>query len=112
MRASVMPEYVNSKVTLRCRRLSSSAISLLGYLVSGDDEHVVGVAALVECAEHLEQVWLDAGQERVGGLVEELDRRDVRSEGVVVQQLGDGFVVEQSRCGTLTSKLPQKWRTQ
>jgi hypothetical protein len=57
-----------------------------GDAEAGDDQDEVVQAAVVECAKDLEQVGFDAGQERVGGLVEQLDRCDRGAEGPVADQ--------------------------
>jgi hypothetical protein len=62
---------------------------------------VVGEAALVEGLQDLEQVGFDAGEKRVGGLVEQLDRGHVGLEGLVVDELLDGLVGGAEQVGHL-----------
>jgi hypothetical protein len=62
----------------------------VSHFEAGDDQDVVRVAALVESVQDGEQVRADAGQERVGGLVQELNGSDVGLECGVAGQQGHG----------------------
>jgi hypothetical protein len=65
---------------------------VLGHGEPGDDQNVVGVSESVELAQDLEKMGLDAGEKRVRGLVEDLDRSDAWLEGVVRGQELDGVI--------------------
>ncbi len=67
------------------------------HLVPGDDEDVIGQAALVEVFQHGEGVWPNHRQERVGGPVEHLHRGHVRLEVPMSHQLFDGLGVAHER---------------
>jgi hypothetical protein len=68
-------------------------------LVARDDQDVVGQLALVQVFEHSEGVRPDLRQERIGRPVEQLDRRDMRLEVAVTDQLLNRLGVGHERDG-------------
>ncbi len=72
-----------------------------GHREPGDDEHEVVQAPVVEGAEDLEKMRLHAGQERVGCLVEQLDRRRGGPECLMAGQHLHGFGCGNEQVGGL-----------
>jgi hypothetical protein len=73
-------------------------VNIVGLqLVSRDNQDVVGQLALVQLFEHNVGVWADLRQERLGRPVEHLNRRDMRLEIAVVDQLVHGLRVKHQR---------------
>jgi hypothetical protein len=82
------------------------SVDVLGlHVVPGDDEYVVRQLPDVQVLQHREGVRPDHRQERVGGAVEHLHRRDVRLEVPMTDQFFDGFCVAHER--TRYALVPQ-----
>lgn len=75
------------------------------HVVPRDDQHVIHQLALVEVFQHGESVRPDDRQERVCGPVEHLNRRHMRLEIPMVDQLLDGFGI--SHEGAWHPLIPQ-----
>ncbi len=63
------------------------------HLMARNDQDVIGHPAAVEVFQHGEGVRPNGGKERVGRPVEHLDRRHMRLEVAMVDQLFDGLRV-------------------
>ncbi|HET9895503.1 MAG TPA: hypothetical protein VFQ44_11290 [Streptosporangiaceae bacterium] len=66
-------------------------------LVPRDDQYVIPQPALAKVFEHGEGVRPHRGQERIGGPVEKLKRRNVGLEVAVADELADRLVVRHER---------------
>jgi hypothetical protein len=71
---------VNSSVTLTWRSALSRWMSSGFHGVPRNDQDIIGQPALVEVFQHREGVRPNNRQERIGGAVEQLDRRRVQLE--------------------------------
>ena len=61
----------------------------------GNHEYMITEATGIKVAEHSQGVWPHAGQERVGGPVEDLQWRVVGPKVAVRHELLDGHVIGQ-----------------
>jgi hypothetical protein len=77
-----------------------------GHLEPGDDQHMIGQAEAVKRAQVPEQVWFDAGQKRVGSLIQELERRDVRPERVMAGEHADGLIIIAQQVWCIDLEVP------
>jgi hypothetical protein len=69
------------------------------HLVASNREYVIAEATGIKIAEHGQGAWPHAGQERVGGPVEDLQWRVMRPEVAVRHELLDGHVIEHEGAG-------------